>query len=776
MLGQELTNYPFIKWLLDHFYYLIGFALIVIAISKFTKALDDIWSFLKKPFAKKNEKAKEPKNTTQTFKDSKNFVGNLDINAKENVDIHFGDNIYQTNTKDKQKEFPHFLTNIPHNLTENVFGRDEDLEELKKLLEENSTVLVINGMGGIGKSTIAQKYVQVNQNKYDHIAYIEVPTEFESKKSESDEFTLLSTLTDTLAAGLDIQFDAKTPLENKFSTIMLMLQNIDGNNLLVIDNTSSILYKYANELPSPPNWKILTTSREQIGDFTLKDLSVLQPEPARQLFYKHYKLEKDDTILDYVFEKIGWHTLTIELLSKTCSARGIKLKELKELIDKEGLDFKIKAKVATPHGKTNPEGEYLFEHLLATFVIDLNEGCKTLLTYFSILPSVPIPYSDLIELFGINKENDTEFFENLNQLEKYGWLIKNNTENTFRCHQVIQEVTRKKLLPDENNCETLIVSLTELLRVDADKDNPINKFKWIIYGRTLLHYLNIESEKVSTLANSLGLRLKDQGYYTEAKELMTKALQSDIKNFGEDHPSTTISRSNLALRLQDLGELNKAKELMEKALQSAIKNFGDDHPSTAIIRSNLAQILQDLGDLKGAKELMTIALQSDIKNFGEDHPATARRRSNLALILQDLGDLNEAKKLMELALQSAVKNFGDDHPYTAISRSNLAQILQDLGDLTGAKELTENALKSAIKNFGEDHPSTARSRYNLGSILKDLGNLDQSKELLTKTYIYLKNKFGENHPDTKKVKGNLDNILSLIEKQKKNNKKFGQII
>ena len=79
---------------------------------------------------------------------------------------------------------------------------------------------------------------------------------------------------------------------------------------------------------------------------------------------------------------------------------------------------------------------------------------------------------------------------------------------------------------------------------------------------------------------------KALGDYEQARDLLKLALQSDINNFGEDHPSTATSRSNLALVYQALGDYEQARDLLKRALQSDINNFGEDHPSTAISRSN----------------------------------------------------------------------------------------------------------------------------------------------------------------------------------------------
>jgi hypothetical protein len=53
-------------------------------------------------------------------------------------------------------------------------------------------------------------------------------------------------------------------------------------------------------------------------------------------------------------------------------------------------------------------------------------------------------------------------------------------------------------------------------------------------------------------------------------------------------------RGSLARVLQDLGELPAARQLLERALASDLKTYGEDHPNIATFRNNLAAVLQDL--------------------------------------------------------------------------------------------------------------------------------------------------------------------------------------
>ncbi|HEY0068128.1 MAG TPA: tetratricopeptide repeat protein [Flavisolibacter sp.] len=648
-------------------------------------------------------------------------------------------------------KLPKDLTSsIPKVNPNELIGREDDLEELHGLLSRDDRVVVVNGLGGVGKTTLAQAYVGKYYDEYSHIAWVTQTSESIVNDVVNTEGLIRMLKVDT--AGLQA--------EQLFSEIVTKLKSIDEKpNLLVIDNAEQSLSGYRHRLPGSPNWRVLVTSREELEEFHTKRLDFLEEEKALQLFKKHYTLGKlhDEEIRELV-KTVDYHTLTIEVLAKTAKVQRYTSAKLKQAIDQ---DLRANVKVGRQEERVEKIGSYL----ASVFNLSrLNDGELWVMKQFICLPSEFHTF-DLIYELTVSEESPYRdlFAEMIFSLTQKGWLL-HNQKDSYKMHRIIADVVKKQPEISIENVKWLIKAITKRLNIDQIKDNPIEKFSWIPFGESILkHFQDVNSEEVSVLQHNLAQVLLELGDYEKAKLLLQKAVQISERNFGPEHSNTARIYSSLAVILRYLGDYKGARILHEKAVKSYEKNFGLEHSYTARSYSNLALVLKDLGDYAGAKDLLEKAVQSNEKNFGPEHPDTARSYSNLALVLQELGNYAGAKDLLEKAVKSYERTLGPEHPYTATRYSNLALVLYALLDYAGARDLLEKAVQSNERNFGFEHPSTVANYSNLAMVLKGLGDHTGARDLLEKAVQSDEKNFGPEHPDTAVSYSNLATVLQALE-------------
>ena len=251
----------------------------------------------------------------------------------------------------------------------------------------------------------------------------------------------------------------------------------------------------------------------------------------------------------------------------------------------------------------------------------------------------------------------------------------------------------------------------------------------------------------STYLNRAGLINHTLGAYDSAIRYYEQALASDLKTYGEDHPSVARDRNNLGLAYHAKGEFDRAIRYFEQALASDLKTYGGDHPNVATERNNLGSAYQALGECQKAIGYYEQALASDLKTYGEDHPDVAIYRNNLGSAYHAKGEFDRAIRYFEQALASDLKTVGEDHPNVAGGRNNLGEAYRAKGEFDRAIRYYEQALASDLKTVGEDHPDVAIYRNNLGSAYHALGEYPKAIGYYEQALASDLKTYGEDHPN-----------------------------
>jgi Flp pilus assembly protein TadD len=164
------------------------------------------------------------------------------------------------------------------------------------------------------------------------------------------------------------------------------------------------------------------------------------------------------------------------------------------------------------------------------------------------------------------------------------------------------------------------------------------------------------------------------------------------------------------------GDFPSARRAQEQALKVFRRVLGPEHPDTLTSMSNLASTLHAQGDFAGARTLHKQVLDVRRRVLGPEHPDTLISMSNLALTLHAQGDLAGARTLHEQELEVCRRVLGPEHPDTLISMNNLASTLHAQGDLAGARTLQEQALDVRRRVLGPEHLSTLSAEHVLAEI------------------------------------------------------------
>jgi len=620
----------------------------------------------------------------------------------------------QPNTFSRQKQpLTKVLTPLPPRQVQ-LIGRDEDLKRLETLVKKSDRAVLVNGLGGIGKTEVCKRFFLNHYNQYTHAAWVDYVSSI--KESLVNAF---GSETARYHPGL-IEPSPGDTLDERFNKIMAVLNRLDANSLLVIDNIENPEDEDLLSILSLP-FKVVANSRLNLQGFETFSLDFLSPRSCKELFYRYYKGKPDDTNVEKIVERCGNHTLTVELLARSAQNAAMTIKGLYNKLKEKGfnLDEVIRDKVVT-FWHNEKERKRFFGHLLKIFDLSgVTEKELDVLTNLSVLPAVPIDMNECSEWLGLETK------EEINGLVNKGWLkreAKAGEEGfTIFMHQVLQEVICHNAEPDAKKCGGLITSLANKLFLDPG-DNPIEKKEYVIFAEVLVRHMEDDNdEELARLSNNLSLIYKALSRLEKALEFQEKAVEIREAVLDKNHPDLATSYNNLSTIYQDLGQLEKALEFQEKSTKIKENTLDKNHPSLATSYNNLSSIYKALGQLEKALEFQNKASKIYEEVLDKNHPLLATSYNNLSMIYKDLGKLEKALEFQQKAIKIREAVLDKNHPDLATSYNNLSLIYQDLGQLEKALEFQEKAVAILQKLFPNGH-------YNLDTALQNLEMLKQEMD------------------------------------------------
>jgi hypothetical protein len=567
------------------------------------------------------------------------------------------------------------ITRLPKRKID-LIGRDSELALLARKLHETQRVLLVHGLGGIGKTEVCKTFFLDNYKHYAYAGWIDWVSSLKESLVNAVRPGILpgaAAVTDTLDEGYNrvMDFLCRAP-----APVLLVFDNLEDPGDANLDDLACL----------PAQVKVIANSRLDVPGFAGWKLDFLSAGACRELFYRYYDVEEDHEGVEEIVARCARHTLTVELLARTAQNAGLKVRDLGKLLAEKGFNLNavIGDKVETFWHDVKDRKRF-FDHLLTLFDLSgVNEAELALMVNLAVLPAVYIGSAEIKEWLGLGDN------EGLTALVQKGWLRRD--KGNIYMHPVVQEVTRVKAAPALETCKRLIKTLTDKLYVEPG-ENPLDKKGWVGFAETVLGYVSGSHEEIATLANNISLIFLDLGQLEKALEFQLKTVEIFEKVLAKDHPDLATSYNNLSQIYQDLGQLEKALEFQLKANEIYEKVLDCNHPLVATSYNNVSMIYQDLGQLEKALSFQLKTLEIKEKVLDKDHPSLATSYNNVSMIYKNLGQLEKALEfqLKDIAISEEV--LGKDHPSLATSYNNVSTIYYAMGQLEKALSFQLKALE-----------------------------------------------------------------------------------
>ncbi|MGB0523556.1 MAG: NB-ARC domain-containing protein, partial [Flammeovirgaceae bacterium] len=370
-------------------------------------------------------------------------------------------------------------------------GRTNELQQLHDQLfdtsQDQTSIALISGSGGIGKTTFAINYYHKYADKYHHLAWLLAEPNLET--------ALLN-----LAASLKVDYEECMNNHQRIKMLTKVLASLEKPCLLIIDHATSLkqLEQQFLTLNSIGHFHVLITTRlTQFKKLPIVELGPLDKEPALELFKTYYEAfeDEEETLFYEVCDAVRGNTLLIELMAKNLNHFNTELKKRYPLatlvadLHQSLLTIQKSDEVSTTY---QAKGLGLRTESIQSIVLamyDLSELTtkeNRVLSALAMLPAEDIPFSLLDQLLSKEGEED-DVDHTLLSLAKKGLVEYNKQEKSFKCSPLIQEIIRHKnktqLL---TNGKVLLESLSQELDYQGGFGNlSNNSYQKAV---TLVHY------------------------------------------------------------------------------------------------------------------------------------------------------------------------------------------------------------------------------------------------------------------------------------------------
>ncbi|GAA3808003.1 hypothetical protein GCM10022403_047710 [Streptomyces coacervatus] len=605
--------------------------------------------------------------------------------------------LWQAPRRDRAQES---LAPVAHRLplrNTNFTGRDGTLRELRRRLTSVSDVamLVVHGLGGVGKTQLAVEYAYRHLSKYRFVAFV-----------DAEDPDLVASQFVSLAGELGLtEASSGQVIPRVYGKL------VDRRPWLIIFDNGEKPAALTHALPSGDlagNGHVIVTTR--VSGWSSRagviDLDVFTRQESVELLTLRVP-GMTATVADRIAEQLGDLPLALEQAAgymgynHTAPEAYLTLltSRLEDMIARGELADRPTVVVAT-----------LWQLSVRRLETDQPQAVR-LLELCALLAPEPIPldlFTGSPEILNVGADDPLAWDTTVGALAGLGLARRGNA--SLVVHRLVQAAVRAAM-PDEAHLDArgrLCRALVEAVPHDIHGD-PDARPRW---QELLPHVIAVTKDEppaecaaeTAVLLRLASTFLIQIGDCSVALPLCERALAIDESLDGRD-AEAGFDLITLAQIHRDLDAPERSRTLAERALRLHESCLPADSPAIATDLATLARTLCLLGEHRAALPLAERALQIDEAAHGPDDPYVSFDLIALANVHVDLGDHATALPLISRALEIREAVYAPDHLYIGYVLVFKAQVLHTLNDPTAA-DFARRGAQILQTRLGRTHPKT----------------------------------------------------------------------
>ncbi|KAJ6197791.1 kinase subdomain-containing protein [Bipolaris maydis] len=640
---------------------------------------------------------------------------------------------------------------VPRLVNSLFTGRLELVDRIQSALRNNEPgtpkekLLVITGIGGIGKSEVCLKVASLVREDFWGVFWVDVGSPSTAKNS-------------FLAIAKALGSPAESVKES-----LQALANMPNRWLLILDNADNPAFDYAAYIPSGAQGAVIMTSRvpecSQYSTLPTEALEGLEEEDSIQLLLKTARVPQEAwqacrEQAQAVVQLLRSHTLAL-------IQAGAYIAEGYCQLNQYAGKYKQLRKRLLKHYPRQQQSRY--QHIYATFeasISVLNDSedevgrdALDLLGVLSMLHSSVLPLDVFLGAWkGARDVIKTDEGQTAEIDDLRLWHVSQLPEFI---DQQADEWDDYRL----NRASALLVSLSLVTRHRLEDLNGLSM-------HSLAHAwakdrLGQDQQQAAVLGITpldpsrenvqiWDLAARNLGYLGDARqavELLEHIVKVKETTLAETHPSRLASQHALAGAYDANGQLKEAVELLEHVVKMRETTLAETHPDRLASQHALAGAYRANGQTKEAVELLEHVVKVEETTLAETHPDRLASQHALAGAYRANGQTKEAVELLEHVVKMRETTLAETHPSRLASQHELAGAYRANGQLKEAVELLEHVVKMRETTLAETHPDRLASQHALAGAYDANGQLKEAVELLEHVVKVEETTLAETHPD-----------------------------
>lgn len=687
----------------------------------------------------------------------------------------------------------------------NFVGRLDELSRLKeslKLTTLKPPIIVVAGLGGIGKTQLVRQFIMVNRVTYNNVIWVNA----ESPESINESF-------DRLVKYICVtSYDNGSKKEMKQVVQQALSKLSKPKTLFIYDNVQRIEHiRFVLEMETfdeiRPHVIITSRIQEWPEEMNVIQLKVLKVDDAIQYVRQTFNdVKYSDNENKLLVGKLQCLPLALRqataYIKHQLKSRDLKMaKYLHEYDTPKMLDstiFQTSAFACNYKNTTFTTWNITIQAIRKESVIGpLAVRILHIIAYFD---SENIHRDMFIHHFcqpGEISESKEDYQERVmsavSLLVNYSMVDSYERQSVLNIHRLVQIVIKLKLQQTGEDKDILrhalmlISNIEESVRLHACHSHAISVFLSALKFNDLVRDFKtlppkvlsslIESKKYN-LARTFGdkalQRLIDilgkddedmldarlfigvacicQGKQADALEIIKSSFEKIQNVLGADHPNTLQSKYYIAFSFSEQGKCDQALEIYKEVFDKQKIKLGEYHPDTLETQRKIASVYRKLQSHSVALQIYQEVFDKQKEILGEDHPDTLETRSSIAYSFIEQGNHAEALQIYEDIFNRQTINLGSNHPDTLQSKSLIACSRSHQQEFSVALQMYQEIFDKQKETLGENHPHTMKTKFDIALCNTEQGLHNDALQIFEQVFEKQKNNLGVDHFHTLKTR------------------------